>query len=133
MRFVKDIRPEGAHKFLTAALALLFASTALTACGSSSSPNQAGSNDIHKIKHVVVIMQENRSFDTYFGTYPGADGIPAGVCVPNPSTNQCVRPYHNLNDKNIGGPHGPTNAPANIQRGKMHAFTSHDPPHTKLA
>ena len=32
---------------------------------------------IHKIRHVVVIMQENRSFDSYFGTYPGADGIPA--------------------------------------------------------
>ncbi|MGH3305115.1 MAG: alkaline phosphatase family protein, partial [Streptosporangiaceae bacterium] len=31
---------------------------------------------IHKIKHVIVIMQENRSFDSYFGTYPGADGIP---------------------------------------------------------
>ncbi len=30
--------------------------------------------DIHKIKHVIVIMQENRSFDTYFGTFPGADG-----------------------------------------------------------
>jgi len=23
------------------------------------------------IKHIVVIMQENRSFDNYFGTYPG--------------------------------------------------------------
>ena len=31
---------------------------------------------IHKIRHVVVIMQENRSFDEYFGTYRGADGIP---------------------------------------------------------
>ena len=31
---------------------------------------------IHKIRHVVVIMQENRSFDSYFGTYPGADGLP---------------------------------------------------------
>ena len=31
---------------------------------------------IHKIQHVVVIMQENRSFDQYFGTYPGADGLP---------------------------------------------------------
>ena len=39
---------------------------------------------IHKIKHVVIIMQENRSFDSYFGTYPGADGIPPGVCVPDP-------------------------------------------------
>ena len=31
---------------------------------------------IHKIKHIVIIIQENRSFDSYFGTYPGADGIP---------------------------------------------------------
>ena len=31
---------------------------------------------IHKIKHVIIVMQENRSFDSYFGTFPGADGIP---------------------------------------------------------
>ena len=37
---------------------------------------------IHKIKHVVIIMQENRSFDSYFGTYPGADGIPASPATP---------------------------------------------------
>ena len=45
---------------------------------------------IHKIKHVIVIMQENRSFDSYFGTFPGADGIPMRngkptVCVPDPA------------------------------------------------
>src|ERR1019366_2756637 len=44
---------------------------------------------IHKIKHVIVIQQENRSFDSYFGTYPGADGIPMKngkptVCVNDP-------------------------------------------------
>jgi len=133
MRFIEGIRPEGAHKFLTAALALLFATTALTACGGSSSPNQAGSNDIHKIKHVVVIMQENRSFDTYFGTYPGADGIPAGVCVPNPSTNQCVRPYHNPNDKNFGGPHGATNAVADINGDKMNGFIGQELRGSKIA
>ena len=48
-----------------------------------------GLTGIHKIKHVVVIMQENRSFDSYFGTYPGADGIPMQngvptVCVARP-------------------------------------------------
>src|SRR5437879_6481299 len=37
---------------------------------------------IHKIQHVIVIMQENRSFDTYFGTYPGADGIPMQNGMP---------------------------------------------------
>ena len=37
-----------------------------------------------------MIMQENRSFDSYFGTYPGADGIPRDsngrftVCLPDP-------------------------------------------------
>ena len=43
-------------------------------------------------------MQENRSYDSYFGTYPGADGIPMRhgvptVCVPNPAGG-CDRPYH---------------------------------------
>lgn len=34
-----------------------------------------------QIKHVIIIMQENRSFDHYFGTFPGANGIPpAFVC-----------------------------------------------------
>jgi phospholipase C len=34
-----------------------------------------------KVKYVFVLFQENRSFDFYFGTYPGADGLysqPAG-------------------------------------------------------
>jgi phospholipase C len=41
---------------------------------------------------VVVIMQENRSFDSYFGTFPGTDGLPRDaqgsftVCVPDPAT-----------------------------------------------
>src|ERR1700730_18024454 len=27
------------------------------------------------IEHIVILMQENRSFDHYFGTYPGVDGF----------------------------------------------------------
>ena len=69
---------------------------------------------IHKIKHVIIVMQENRSFDTYFGTYPGADGIPMQngtptVCVPNPA-GACTRPYHDTADVNGGGPHGAASA-----------------------
>jgi phospholipase C len=33
------------------------------------------SNDLSAIKHVVVLMQENRSFDHYFGTMPGVRGF----------------------------------------------------------
>ncbi|HWG65044.1 MAG TPA: alkaline phosphatase family protein [Streptosporangiaceae bacterium] len=81
---------------------------------------------IHKIKHVIVVMQENRSFDSYFGTYPGADGIPmragvATVCVPNPA-GSCTRPYHDTADVNGGGPHGWPNALADINGGTMNGF-----------
>jgi phospholipase C len=79
-------------------------------------------NAIHKIRHVVIIMQENRSFDTYFGTYPGADGIPPGVCMPDPIHGGCVAPFHNPADQNAGGPHGQVNSTADINGGKMDGF-----------
>src|SRR5438552_13825125 len=82
----------------------------------------AAATGIHKIQHVVVIMQENRSFDSYFGSYPGADGIPKGVCVPNPATGGCVRPFHDRYDVNLGGPHSQNNAAADINGGKMNGF-----------
>ena len=63
----------------------------------STSPPLVIPAGIHKIKHVVVIMQENRSFDSYFGTYPGADGIPMSngrfaVCLPTPMTRRASSP-----------------------------------------
>jgi phospholipase C len=75
-----------------------------------------------KIQHVVVILQENRSFDSYFGTYPGADGIPAGACVPDPKTNSCDKPFHDGNLVNHGGPHSQDNATADIDGGRMDGF-----------
>jgi phospholipase C len=89
----------------------------------------ADRDGIHKIRHVVIIMQENRSFDSYFGTYPGADGIPglAGhpgrvPCVPDPQRHRCQRPYHDTADRNAGGPHGHSNAMADIRGGRMNGF-----------
>jgi phospholipase C len=51
---------------------------------------------IHKIQHVIIIEQENRSFDNYFGTFPGALGIPmrqgvSTVCIPNPAKKSCTK------------------------------------------
>ncbi len=81
---------------------------------------------IHKIKHVIIVMQENRSFDSYFGTFPGADGIAMSngvptVCTPNPAGG-CTRPYHDTADVNGGGPHGEPNAVADVNGGKMDGF-----------
>jgi len=69
-----------------------------------------------------VIMQENRSFDSYFGTYPGADGIPKGVCVPDPATGRCQRPFHDATDRNSGGPHDHVDAMRDIDSGVMDGF-----------
>jgi phospholipase C len=82
---------------------------------------------IHKIKHVIIIQQENRSFDSYFGTFPGADGIPIKhgkptVCVPDPQTGHCQQPYPDHADVNGGGPHAYIQALADIDGGKMDGF-----------
>jgi phospholipase C len=82
---------------------------------------------IHKIKHIVVVMQENRSFDSYFGTYPGADGIPMDrgeplVCNPDPKTHICVEPFHDPRDRNVGGPHNHLNAVHDINHKQMDGF-----------
>ncbi len=84
---------------------------------------------IHKIKHVVVIMQENRSFDSYFGTFPGADGFPGkdgrpDVCVPDPQRGGCDRPFHDRTNLNRGAPHSAAAARADIAGGKMNGFVA---------
>jgi phospholipase C len=79
------------------------------------------------IEHVIFIVQENRSFDHYFGTYPGADGIPMKdgvptVCLPDPVLGKCVKPYHTVNDVNLGGPHAQRHSRADVDGGKMDGF-----------
>jgi len=119
--------PMHLQRFSALVLTSLIAATVLAACGGTTTPPSQSNDAIHKIKHVIVITQENRSFDTYFGTYPGADGIPMQngvptVCVNDPQTKQCVKPYHDSQDPNHGGPHGQVNATADIDGGKMDAF-----------
>ncbi|WP_200214625.1 alkaline phosphatase family protein [Micromonospora coerulea] len=48
------------------------------------------------IDHFVFLMQENHTFDNYFGTRPGVDGIPAGTCMPvrRGQAEPCVKPFH---------------------------------------
>ncbi len=119
---------------------LLLSSIALAGCGvagrpypgaapSASAPSTVRASDvgIHKIRHVVMIVQENRSFDSYFGTYPGADGIPAidgqfTVCLPDPLTGGCDRPFHDPSLVNGGGPHGEGSVDDDIDGGKMDGF-----------
>src|SRR5262245_32262475 len=38
-------------------------------------PNPDGPPAAGRIKHVVIVVKENHTFDNYFGSFPGADGI----------------------------------------------------------
>lgn len=68
-------------------------------------PGSALNITIRPIQHVIVIVQENHSFDNYFGTYPTANGLlhdyttsqlgpvnglPSNVCLPY--TDSCISP-----------------------------------------
>jgi phospholipase C len=106
--------------------ASLLAFLLLPALAKSEKSKESG---IHKIKHVIIIMQENRSFDSYFGTYPGAEGFPTEngvptVCNPDPRSGACIKPYHDAQDANGGGPHGEKASIAAINNGKMDGFVA---------
>jgi len=53
--------------------------------------------DTSKIQHLIFIVQENHSFDNYFGTYPGANGISLDTAIPidpNQTSLGYVHPFH---------------------------------------
>ena len=74
-------------------------------------PAAGETGTIMDVEHVVILMQENRSFDHYFGTLRGVRGfsdprplvLPSGKTVwhqPNPNdTAQAITPFR-LNSKN---------------------------------
>jgi phospholipase C len=95
---------------------------ACIALGMSPSAYSLPIDGIHNIQHVVVIEQENRSFDSYFGTYPGANGIPHGTCVSDPENGGCMKPYHEAGVRNVGGPHGTLAAMRDVNEGAMDGF-----------
>src|SRR6476646_2882305 len=95
----------------------------------SGSPITTQSHGINTLKHLIFIVQENRSFDHYFGTYPGADGIPTkpdgsfSVCVPDPyQSGPCVPPYRSSAVEFDGGPHTHVAAVSDVNGGQMNGF-----------
>jgi len=54
------------------------------------SPEQLVSLIQKNIKYVFVIYQENRSFDSYFGTFPGANGLYSQAAADTPGFTQAI-------------------------------------------
>src|SRR4029078_1757150 len=121
-----------------AALALMAIALVAVACtrtsttttsGPPPSPPAAvtGANGIDTLQHLIFIVQENRSFDQYFGTFPGADGIPRNpdgsfdVCVPD-DLGVCYGPFHDHGVYDMGGPHDVNASVRDINGGRMDGF-----------
>ena len=91
------------------------------------STNAAIASSVPQLQHIIIIMQENRSFDSYFGTYPGVNGIPMknghpNDCNPDPVTMQCVYSFHQTNLITAGGPHDTPTFAGQYDGGKMDGF-----------
>src|SRR4030095_14853854 len=93
---------------------------------SVTAPNVVSGTTKTPIEHLVVVMQQNHTFDNYFGTYPNANGIPPGTCIPislSDTTNEeCIAPFHigeyPLADLN----HGMRIFQEEYNRGQMNGF-----------
>jgi phospholipase C len=114
----------GRTSLLAAGIAVATCAGLLAARSIASRSAQRADPGIHMIKHIIVIMQENRSFDSYFGTFPGADGIPKGVCLPDPRNGGCRKPWVNHHDSNGNDPHNQAAFLGDVNHGKMNGFVS---------
>ncbi len=71
------------------------------------------------IKHVIFVVKENRSFDSYFGAYPGADGASTGVTFDGKTVPLKKAPDVEPHDIS----HGFSNGLESIDGGKMDGFS----------
>ena len=100
--------------------ALVVPAALLAGCAGSAAPNAgivsplpvrlASHHGIHRIKHVVVIMQENRSFDSLLRHVPRRGGAARRTgtgtsppACPTRAPARCDHPYHNPSQVNAGG------------------------------
>jgi phospholipase C len=110
----------------------VMAAAACSASTTSPAPSGAsaearGPSGIRAIDHVIIVVQENRSFDHYFGTFPGAAGFPRkhgriSVCIPDPKLDRCSRPYHDTNFYDQGAGHNHRASVVDVNGGKMNGF-----------
>jgi len=99
-------------------LSPVFGATSVSASRSGAAPNTP-------IEHFIVVMQQNHTFDNYFGTYPGANGLPKDICVPVSLSNDkasCVAPFKITNEPISDLSHSDAIFSKQFQDGKMNGF-----------
>ncbi|HUI72351.1 MAG TPA: alkaline phosphatase family protein [Spirochaetia bacterium] len=71
-----------------------------------------------RIRHVLFLLQENHSFDNYFGAFPGVDGLHPNVTVEG------AVPFHLGTFRPANLPHGRSAVLTAIDSGAMDKFVS---------
>ena len=69
------------RKRVFALATLAIAAAALVASASSSQATTTGRGDLQRIKHIVVIYEENHSFDNLYGRWEGVNGVSGASSV----------------------------------------------------
>ena len=78
----------------------------------------AAGDGVQKIQHVVFLIKENRTYDHYFGTYPGGDGATSGMT----SSGKTIRLAHAPDETPWDIGHSWRDALIAINKGKMDKF-----------
>src|SRR5713226_3361322 len=91
--------------------------TLMSACSFGSSTPGTPADAAQHIKHIVFFVKENRTFDNYFGTYPGANGATSAM----DSEGKMV-PLHHERDQVPDINHSSTSARLAYDNGKMDRF-----------
>src|SRR5215213_7106278 len=115
------------RNIITLASSLILFILVLSAFGSFDTAAAQSENEPNTpIEHFIVVMQQNHTFDNYFGTYPGANGIPDGICMPtslsDPKNKQCVTPFEITSQPISDLSHSDIIFQDQFQNGKMNGF-----------
>ncbi len=79
---------------------------------------------LSKLDHIIIVLQENHTFDNYFGTYTKANGtLGKSICIPEAKGSKaCVSPYHDSSLTPVDMNHNWASAHEDYDDGKMDGF-----------
>ncbi len=79
---------------------------------------------VSAIGNIIIVLQENHTFDNYFGTYPGVDGTAGkSILLPSaPGAPPSVAPAHSPTLTPADLNHNWNSAHADFDRGRMDGF-----------
>ncbi|MDA4118379.1 MAG: alkaline phosphatase family protein [Thaumarchaeota archaeon] len=110
-------------RFLSLSLLALLLFSPIAAAFAASSTT--ASPTVSPIKHIFIFVEENHTFDNYFGFYPGVNGLANAIPQPDPNSTKPVTPME-ITTPTIPKDlcHLPSCAQTDFDGGKMDGFVN---------